>query len=166
MNFLSAFIVCLNSSANLTCSWSCQVSPSAVNRAWSVAIRASTSRLNRCNSSANRRTRSGSMMACDIDLLDRVDAFSTPATSCSSRAARSNPKARVSRIFVRESASKPAAVKIPATLRMSKVRANHPGRPSSPVVIPSPWPPWSHSGVNGLARPGRAPIMRRCWILN
>src|ERR1019366_1455302 len=62
-NFLSAFMVCLNSSANLMCSWSCQVSPSAANRACNDTSLSFRSVLNRLSSSAKRRTCSGSMIA-------------------------------------------------------------------------------------------------------
>src|SRR5688572_11037124 len=66
MNFLSALTVCLNSSENFVCSWSCQESPSEPKRAWSDPSRFWRSRLKRCSSSAKRRTCSGSIMACGI----------------------------------------------------------------------------------------------------
>src|ERR1035441_6814459 len=56
-------MVCLNSSANLMCSWSCHVSPSAAKRACSDTILSLRSVLNRLSSSAKRRTCSGSMIA-------------------------------------------------------------------------------------------------------
>src|ERR1035441_1598776 len=68
-NFLSAFMVCLNSSENLICSWSCQVSPSAEKRACKDTILSFRSVLNRFSSSAKRRTCSGSMIAWAIVFL-------------------------------------------------------------------------------------------------
>src|SRR5436190_21336680 len=69
MNFFIAFIVCLNSSANFPCSWSCQVSPSAAKRACKETMRSCRSLLKRFSSSANRRTCSGSITACAIIVL-------------------------------------------------------------------------------------------------
>src|ERR1035441_1974121 len=66
---LSAFMVCLNSSENFTCSWSCQVSPSAENRACNDTILSLRSVLNRFSSSAKRRTCSGSIIAWAIVFL-------------------------------------------------------------------------------------------------
>src|SRR2546429_3201960 len=68
MNFARALIVCRNSSANLACSWSCQVSPSAANLACNSVILFWRSWLNRFSSSAKRRTSAGSMTAFDIAL--------------------------------------------------------------------------------------------------
>src|SRR5688572_26884389 len=66
MNFLSALTVCLNSSENFVCSWSCQESPSEPKRACNDPSRFWRSWLKRCSSSAKRRTCSGSIMACGI----------------------------------------------------------------------------------------------------
>ena len=68
MNFARALIVCRNSSANLACSWSCQVSPSAANLACNSVILFWRSWLKRFSSSAKRRTSAGSMTAFDIAL--------------------------------------------------------------------------------------------------
>src|SRR2546430_7882591 len=68
MNFARALIVCRNSSANLACSWSCQVSPNAANLACNRVILFWRSWLNRFSSSAKRRTSAGSMTAFDIAL--------------------------------------------------------------------------------------------------
>src|SRR2546430_2356370 len=76
MNFARALIVCRNSSANLACSWSCQVSPNAANLACNRVILFWRSWLNRFSSSAKRRTSAGSMTAFDIALPSlRVNTF-------------------------------------------------------------------------------------------
>ena len=57
------FIICVNSAENFSCSWSCQLSPSAVNLDIRLPLRSRMSSLNRFSSAAKRRTSSGSIIA-------------------------------------------------------------------------------------------------------